>query len=81
MPQCSNRRGRVFNGEMKEIKRGKSNTKKGIIWQYDVESKNTEKEPQLAAGFSCVALEDETFTGPLEDGGDKISNSDSEMAT
>lgn len=46
-----------------------------------MESKNTEKEPQLAAGFSYVALEDETFTGPLEDGGDKISDSDSEMAT
>lgn len=46
-----------------------------------MESKNTEKEPQMAAGFSSVALEDETFTGPLEDGGDKISNDDSEMAT
>lgn len=54
---------------------------KEISWQYDGESKNTEKEPQLAAGFSYVALEDETFTGSLEDGGDKISNSDSEMAT
>lgn len=36
-------------------------TKKEISWQYDMESKNTEKEPLLAEGFSYVALEEETF--------------------
>lgn len=48
-----------------------------------MESKNTERQQHLAGGFSYVALEEETFVALLllvgED--DKISNSDSEMAT
>lgn len=53
MPQCSDRGGRVFSGEVKEIKREKNKEKKKeFSWQCDVESENTEKEPQPAAGFS-----------------------------
>lgn len=52
MPQWSDWGGRVFNREVKEIKREKNKEKKKeISWQCDVESKNTEKEPQPAAGF------------------------------
>lgn len=65
-------------------KKGKKQHKKGqkrksagnMMWNL----KTLRKSPQLAAGISYVALEDETL-GPLEDGGDKISNSDSEMTT
>lgn len=84
-PQCSNRGGRVFKGKVKVIKREKKQHKKGqkrksagnMMWNL----KTLRKSPQLAAGISYVALEDETLAGPLEDGGDKISNSDSEMTT
>jgi len=34
-------------------------TKKEISRQYDMKSKNTEKEPRLAEKFSHVALEEE----------------------
>lgn len=47
--------------KMKKKSNAKKGTKKEISWHYDTKSKNAQKEPRLAAGFSYVSLEEENF--------------------